>query len=98
MRRKDMDKGRDLYIEIACLAYDLYEKRGKAHGYHLEDWVKAEKIVMERHASEIEAEAKTIKTARKKASGEAKPRTRKAAEKKAPKTKKKTTTRRKKTE
>ena len=26
------------------LAYELYEKRGKKHGYHHADWLEAEKI------------------------------------------------------
>ncbi len=28
-----------LYEEVAKVAYDLHEKRGKVHGYHLEDWL-----------------------------------------------------------
>jgi hypothetical protein len=30
---------------IAVLAYGLYEQRGRADGYDLEDWLKAEAIV-----------------------------------------------------
>jgi len=60
-----MDKNKNLYNEIAKVAYDLYEKRGKAQGYEVEDWIKAERIVMKRHAQEIEDEAKAIKSTKK---------------------------------
>ena len=46
----DVVKQRDLNEEIAKVAYDLYEKRGKSNGNDLDDWVKAEKIVAERYA------------------------------------------------
>ena len=52
-----MDKKKDIYDEIARVAYELYEKRGRAHGHELGDWIEAERIVMERHerhAKEIE--------------------------------------------
>jgi hypothetical protein len=45
----DVVKQRDLNEEIAKIAYDLYEKRGKGNGNDLDDWVKAEKIVTERY-------------------------------------------------
>ena len=41
---------RDLNEEIAKVAYDLYEKRGKRGGNDFDDWVRAEKIVTERSA------------------------------------------------
>ncbi|MGE5894109.1 MAG: DUF2934 domain-containing protein [bacterium] len=53
---------KNLGAEIARVAYDLYEKRGRMNGYELEDWLRAEKVVMERHAKEIEKEARSIKT------------------------------------
>ncbi len=40
---------RDLYEEIAKVAFDLYKKRGKGDGYDFDDWMKAEKIVMEEY-------------------------------------------------
>jgi len=43
-------KQRDLNEEIAKVAYDLYEKRGRGNGNDLDDWVKAEEIVMDRYA------------------------------------------------
>jgi uncharacterized protein involved in type VI secretion and phage assembly len=55
-----MDKKKAIHDEIAKVAYELYEKRGRAHGNELEDWLEAERIVMERHerhAREMEHEA-----------------------------------------
>ena len=63
-----MDKKKDINDEIARVAYELYEKRGRAHGHELEDWLEAERIVMERHerhAKEIEHEVDIIKKDRK---------------------------------
>ncbi|MGE5893734.1 MAG: DUF2934 domain-containing protein [bacterium] len=51
--------------EIAQVAYDLYERRGRAQGYDLENWLQAEKMVMERHAKEIKKEAKKEPSAKK---------------------------------
>ena len=39
----------DLYNEIAKVAYDLHEKRGRKHGNDLEDWLEAEKVVLTRY-------------------------------------------------
>jgi hypothetical protein len=36
----------ELHEEIRMAAYELYEQRGMAHGYDLNDWLQAEKIVM----------------------------------------------------
>ena len=41
-----------LYDEIARVAYDLFEKNGRKHGHHLNDWFEAEKMVKARHAEE----------------------------------------------
>lgn len=60
-----MGKEEHSYDEICKVAYDLYEKRGRIYGYELQDWLEAEKIVMERHVSEIEKEAKAIKKTKK---------------------------------
>jgi hypothetical protein len=52
-----MKKRKGIHDEIAWVAYELYEKRGRTHGYDLKDWFEAESIVMERHqkhAKEIE--------------------------------------------
>ena len=45
-----MKKKKGLHDEIARVAYEFYETRGRVHGYDLADWVAAEKIVMEKHA------------------------------------------------
>ncbi|MEW6569633.1 MAG: DUF2934 domain-containing protein [Nitrospirota bacterium] len=45
----DVISKRDLSEEIAKVAYDLYEKRGKTNGHDFDDWIKAEKIVLERY-------------------------------------------------
>lgn len=34
--------------EIAKLAYEFFMKRGCSHGHDMEDWIKAEKIVLSR--------------------------------------------------
>lgn len=55
-----MDKKKGMHAEIARIAHELYEKRGMAHGHELEDWLEAERIVMERHerhARQMEQEA-----------------------------------------
>ena len=41
---------RDLNEEIAKVAYELYRDRGMFNGRDFDDWVRAEKIVMERYA------------------------------------------------
>lgn len=56
---------KDLNEEIARVAYDLFEKRGGGHKNDLEDWLQAEKIVMQRYAAKT---AKTKRPASKKAS------------------------------
>ena len=32
---------------VARLAYELYLSRGGEHGYHVEDWLRAEQILIE---------------------------------------------------
>ena len=52
-----------LYDEIAKVAYALHEKRGRAHGYDLDDWLEAERIVLGKYAKRSEKKAKkTTKT------------------------------------
>ena len=58
-----MKRKKAIHDEIARVAYELYEKKGRAYGHDLENWLEAEKIVMEkheRHASEIEKKVDTI--------------------------------------
>ncbi len=45
-----MGTKKDFNQEIARVAYDLFEKRGGGHRNDLEDWLRAEKIVMQRYA------------------------------------------------
>jgi hypothetical protein len=47
--------------EIRKLAYDFYEKTGKAGGMELEHWLKAEQIVMARLAAQGKVEASEMK-------------------------------------
>lgn len=79
---------KDLFDEIARVAYELYEKRGKMHGCHFDDWLEAEKIVLARHAEGIEHQVKRTRTSfLKKTAGETVPkRTRKAPAKRTAKT------------
>ena len=59
-----MKKKEALHDEIARVAYEFYETRGRAHGHDLADWFAAEKIVMEkheRHAKETGKEVDIIK-------------------------------------
>jgi len=42
-----MDRSEEFNEEISRVAYLLYEKRG-THGFELEDWFEAERIVTER--------------------------------------------------
>ncbi len=44
-----MDELKEFYDEVARVAYDLYEKRGRGHGQDREDWFKAEIIVKKRY-------------------------------------------------
>ena len=44
-----MNRKKGLHDEIARVAYELYETRDRAHGHDLDDWVNAEKIIMEKH-------------------------------------------------
>ena len=37
--------GRDARHRIAETAYELYEQRGRAEGYDLDDWLKAEVLL-----------------------------------------------------
>ncbi|OGW37514.1 MAG: hypothetical protein A2Y97_09285 [Nitrospirae bacterium RBG_13_39_12] len=50
-----------LYDEVAKVAYDLHEKRGGIHGYDIDDWLDAERIVLERSAKGIAKKHSKIK-------------------------------------
>lgn len=44
--------GRD---EIAKIAYELYEQRGREHGHHEEDWYRAEREYQKRRSQSSRA-------------------------------------------
>ncbi len=50
----------NLHNEIKKVAYELYEKRGKAEGYDLDDWLEAEGIVIARSKGEEKLEAESF--------------------------------------
>jgi hypothetical protein len=37
----------DYNAKVANKAYELFERRGFQHGYHIEDWFQAERIIKE---------------------------------------------------
>lgn len=41
-----------LHDEIAEAAYELFEARGRVHGFDLNDWLNAERFVLARHAGQ----------------------------------------------
>jgi hypothetical protein len=84
-----------LQEEIARVAYELYEKRGRGDGCHVDDWVQAEKIVLARHAQVAEKAGKPAKAVKKAAGRSLKEKEAVTAGKAAPKkraTARKTTT------
>ncbi len=42
----------NLHDEIAEIAYELFESRGRVHGYDLDDWLNAERIVLTEHSGQ----------------------------------------------
>jgi len=57
-----MNKDKNMYDEIARVAYGLYEKRGYSHGSDIDDWTQAERIVMKKYSKEIEKDVKALKS------------------------------------
>ena len=53
-----MTQKKNLHDEIVEVAYTLFENSGRLYGYDLENWLEAEKIVMERNTKEMASEAK----------------------------------------
>ena len=49
-----MNEGND--SEIARRAYQLYEERGRQHGFHEDDWYRAEKEIRSRKTAQRESE------------------------------------------
>jgi hypothetical protein len=97
-----MSQKKNIHDAIARVAYELFENSGRVHGYELENWLAAEKIVMGSHAREIEQDANFIGSKKgKKASGKTEPKTLKTSKKtseSSSKTKTKKGTSKKKTE
>lgn len=56
---------KNLYDEIAKVAYELYEQCGCIHGHDIEHWFEAERIVITRLQSETEEKPSKVKTPRK---------------------------------
>ena len=57
-----MDELKKFYDEVAKVAYDLFEIRGKVHGHDMADWLKAEIIVKKRYSDKIKPEAQPAKS------------------------------------
>jgi len=55
----------NLYDQIVKLAYELYEKSGRIEGHDLDNWLKAERIVMSNYAGKETDEAPKKGTSRK---------------------------------
>lgn len=43
--------GDDVHARVSALAYSFYERRGHEHGHDVEDWIQAEKTILEETAS-----------------------------------------------
>ena len=52
-----MDELKKFYDEVAKVAYDLFEIRGKVHGHDMADWLKAEMIVKKKYSNKIEPDS-----------------------------------------
>jgi hypothetical protein len=77
-----MSQKKNIHDEIAKVAYELFQNSNSMYGCELENWLTAEKIVMERHEREIKQDANFIgSTNKKKASGKIEPKTMKASKK-----------------
>lgn len=46
-----MERSNALHEEIQRVAHELYVKRGMSDGSDLDDWLQAEKIVLESHSA-----------------------------------------------
>ena len=47
----------DVEVRIRCRAYELYERRGRADGCDLEDWLQAEAELLKERAKPLAGEA-----------------------------------------
>ncbi len=55
-----------LYDKISKVAYELYEKSGKAECRDLDNWLEAERIVMARYGKQEKLEAESSSSLKKK--------------------------------
>jgi len=39
--------GEEFYFQVARKAYELFERRGGEHGHDVDDWLEAERLVVE---------------------------------------------------
>ena len=78
----------DYYDEIAKVAYNIFEREGKAHGKHFDHWIEAEIIVMTRYKEKNNDGQNVTKVSKPKKSAVAKTATKKSKAK--PKTTAKT--------
>ncbi len=77
-----MSQKKNVHDEIAKVAYELFENSGRMYGCELENWLAAEKIVMERHTRQTEENANFFgSTKERKASGKTEPKTLKTSKK-----------------
>ena len=53
-----MNQKKNLHDEIAIVAYTLFENSGRLHGNDLDNWLQAEKMVIEAHANDMKGKAK----------------------------------------
>jgi hypothetical protein len=65
-------KMQELHEEIKMAAYELYEQRGMAHGYDIDDWLQAERIVMGKNIIANASKEKKIKNNKPKKKGDKK--------------------------
>jgi hypothetical protein len=61
-----MDKRNDFEKEVEKMAFDLFVQRGMTNGHDLDDWFRAEKIVMARHASPVKNKTEVVMTPKRK--------------------------------
>ena len=50
-----------LQVKIAKRAYELFQARGGQHGYHIDDWLQAEKEIVTATAAHVRQTKPTLK-------------------------------------
>jgi hypothetical protein len=56
-----MNQDKNMFDEIARVAYGLYENRGYAPGNDFSDWLEAERIVKQKYAARMASDVKPVK-------------------------------------